>query len=102
MGLLDWIERMREKPEPVRRRAAFMLAGSITFVIVLVWLTSGLLLSSTSNDVVYSTQESQQAAPDFWDTLKQFKEGAGQQFEDLQGVAEVFQGAFSTSSSPTP
>jgi len=36
--LLDYIERLREKPHPVRKRMAFFVASGVTGVVVLAWV----------------------------------------------------------------
>jgi hypothetical protein len=39
MNFFDWLDKMRSKPERVRRRTTLVLAVFITLVIVAVWLT---------------------------------------------------------------
>lgn len=36
--MTDWLDKLREKPEPLRRAVAFWVSAFVVFVIVSVWL----------------------------------------------------------------
>ncbi len=45
MGLLDQIEKLREKPEATRRRVAIMVTSLIVLVVMGIWITLNFALN---------------------------------------------------------
>lgn len=94
MGLLDWIERMRQKPEPVRRRATVVLSGVMTTIIVLVWLLVSTISDGSDKKVVLPGDYAEAPEGSVTSILAQFRDGTRVQFNVLESAVAEFKGQF--------
>ncbi|MCF7835682.1 MAG: hypothetical protein K9M15_00995 [Candidatus Marinimicrobia bacterium] len=50
MSFFDWLDKIREKPEPVRKRIAYALTASLVFLIMFVWVSLSLSKPDSGED----------------------------------------------------
>ena len=83
----EWIEQLREKPEPVRRKIALMTALGMTLFIVVVWLLV-LAFSTRTPAPTYSTES--ETVTSLKGDIELLKNAAREQ----RGLWEGFKGLF--------
>ncbi len=93
MDIFQHIDRMKEKPEHVRKRFAFLVSFAITFVIFAGWMASyGLksspILAKDQNKVDKPVSSLTASVGDIWDDIKSMFSGSNK-FEYSSDNLEV-------------
>lgn len=89
------LHNLRQKPEQVRQKYAFMAAGTATLAIFLVWGTTLVLskpLAYNAGDEPQQQEATESPFQQFTQSFQTGLAGVGASFEDVQNVAE--QGRF--------
>lgn len=88
--MFEWIEQLQEKPEAVRRKLALLIAGGLTFVIVLIWLGVQAFASYAPAPSYYG--EENPTVTSLKEDWKLIKDAAGKQQDIWEGVKGLFGG----------
>jgi len=83
--MLDFLDRLREKPEGYRARVAVLVAGVVTAVIALMWLFT-LNFSGDTNATISKEPSSPSPFATLQDGLAGLFEEGVQQFEGIQNA----------------
>ena len=83
--MLDFIERMRQRPGPVRQRFVFLVAASVTGVIFLIWLS---VAGTRFVNVIGPDSDARRAADSTFDEIDAVVKDA---FEKSRAEYEQFQ-----------
>jgi len=92
--MLDFLERMRQKPEAVRVRFVFIISVSVTGIIFLVWLTvMGVRFSDVSGPDSKTPRSSDTTIEEIDNTVKNAIEKSRSEYEafqhELQSIADT-------------
>ncbi|HEU5114311.1 MAG TPA: hypothetical protein VFT82_00935 [Candidatus Paceibacterota bacterium] len=69
--MLDYLEKLRKKPEPERRKAAFLIALSVTLAVALIW-GIGLMFRIQSTNFTFVDNSPEKSMPSFKQTMSNF------------------------------
>jgi predicted PurR-regulated permease PerM len=83
---MDFLDRLRARPESYRRRVAVLTAFAITAVIFLVWVSTLLLGLDSSTQVVQQPQEGPSALSRVQAELTNLFLGVQERIDEIEGV----------------
>lgn len=86
--MLNYIDKLRKKSEPERRRAVLFISLGITLCIAILWgISFGFKLSSS--DVIFNTDKVKQDSPSLTDTFSSFFEELNRSLHSVESATDT-------------